>query len=123
MASLYTGLISFGIGTLSALLHSRVTILHWALDHILQEVNKEANKLAKPGSSFHCPIDWSWDMLQQFSLSSQQDVAAQQSPVIWSVLTTIAVSQNQREAVQREAGGDRDPWQVMSIAAAHIMHS
>jgi hypothetical protein len=123
VVSLHPSLIGFGIGTLDAPPHSRVTVIHWALDHILQEINKEANKLVKSGSPFHCPIDWSWDSLQQFSLSPQTNIAAQQSPVIWSVLTTIAVSQNQRQAVQREAGGDRDPWQVMSFAVADITHS
>ena len=102
--------------------HGQGTLLRWALGLILQEVDKEANKLAKSGSSFHCPDDWSWDSLQQFSLRSQQDVAAQQSPIIWSVLMTIAISQSHRGASHRERG-DRDPWQVMLITGAHIAYS
>lgn len=77
------------------------------------EVDKEANKLAKSKSSFHCPSDWSWDSLQEFSLHSQHDFATRKSPVLWSVLTTIAVGKGRREVNLIEEEGDkRDPWQV-----------
>lgn len=86
-------------------------LIHWALDLILKEVDKEANTLAKPGSPFHCPNDWSWDLLKEFSLHPQHDVATQQSPIIWSVLTTIGVNKDRREVNQSE----RDPWQVSRV--------
>ena len=100
-------------------LHGQGMLIHWALNLILKEVDNEANTLAKPKSTFHCPENWSWDSLKKFSLCSQHNVAIKQSPVIWSVLTTIAVSKDQRE----EQGDKRDPWQVsqqlISMYATH----
>jgi hypothetical protein len=102
-----------GAGAHSVTLHGRGILIHWALSLILKEVDKEADKLVKPDSSFHCPHDWSWDSLQKFSLHSQHDVATQESPIIWSVLTTIAVSKDRRKRnLSEEEGDKRDPWQV-----------
>ena len=94
-------------------LHGQGVLIHWALDLILKEVDKEAGVLSRPDSSFHCPGDWSWDSLKRFSLHLQHGVATHQGPIIWSVLTTIAISKNWREANRTEEEGDkRDPWQV-----------
>ena len=88
-------------------------LIHWALELILKVVDREANVLAQPRSPFHCPDDWSWDSLKNFTLRSQHDVATEQSPIIWSILATIAVSQDRREVNEKgEEGDKRDPWQV-----------
>lgn len=114
VTSIHTILMDYlGAETGGVPLHGQGILIHWALDLILKEVDKEANTLSKPGSPFHSPNSWSWDSLKRFSLHSQHDVATQQSPIIWSVLTTVAVSKNRREVNQREEEGDRrDPWQV-----------
>ena len=101
------------VGTRNVTPHGQEILICWALNLILKEVDKEADKLVKPDSSFHCPHDWSWDSLQKFSLHSQHNVVAQEGPIIWSVLTTIAVSKDRRKRALREEEGDkRDPWQV-----------
>ena len=105
-------LTSCGVGTENTPPHGQGILIHWALDLILKEVDKEADKLAKPKSSFHCPSNWSWDSLRKFSLHSQHNLTTQKSPVIWSVLTTIAVSKDQRAVTLREEADKRDPWQV-----------
>ena len=64
-------LTSCGVGTENTPPHGQGILIHWALDLILKEVDKEADKLAKPKSSFHCPSNWSWDSLQNFSLRLQ----------------------------------------------------
>jgi len=99
--------------TSHAPLSGQGVLIRWALKLILQEADREADALAKPRSSFHCPEDWSWDSLKNFTLRSQHDVATEQSPIIWSILTTIAVSKERRKVDERGEGGDkRDPWQV-----------
>lgn len=100
------------VGTIDAPLHGQGILLRWALELLLQEVDKEANKLTESGSSFRCPDDWSWDSLQEFSLRSQQSIVTQQSPIIWSILATIAISKDKRKANRRDEG-ERDPWQVV----------
>ena len=102
-----------GVGTRNATPCGQGILIYWALGLILKEVDKEADKLVKPESSFHSPHNWSWDSLQKLSLHSQHDVAARTGPIIWSVLTTIAVSKDRRKQGLREEEGDkRDPWQV-----------
>ena len=81
--------------TIGAPFHGQGIILHWALNLIFKEVDKEAESLIKPRSSFHSPDKWTWDSLQDFSLQSQHDVAIQDSPIIWSILTTVAISRDQ----------------------------
>jgi len=94
-------------------LSGKGVLIRWALELILKDVDREANVLAQPRSSFHCPNDWSWDSLKNFTLHSQHDVATEQSPIIWSILTTIAISHDRREVSERgEEGDKRDPWQV-----------
>lgn len=99
--------------TSDATSHGQGILINWALSLILKEVDKEADRLTKPNSSFHCPHDWTWDSLQELSLRSQHDVATQEGPIIWSVLMTIAVNKDQRKQTLGEEEGDkRDPWQV-----------
>jgi hypothetical protein len=113
MTYFYSILTACGVEASDTPLHNKGILIGWALDLILKEVDTEAGRLAKPESSFHSPKDWSWGELQKFSLHTQHDLATQQSPVIWSVLTTIAVSRDQREVNLEEDEGDkRDPWQV-----------
>jgi len=101
------------IGANDSPLRGQGILLRWALDLILEEVDKEATALAKPHSSFHPPNDWTWDSLNTLSLHIQHNVATQQGPIIWSVLTTIAVSKERRKTIQKEEEGDkRDPWQA-----------
>jgi len=97
-------------------------LLRWAVDLILKEVDKEADKLVKPGSSFHCPDNWSWESLQGFSLQLQRDVAIQNSPIIWSVLTTMAIGKDHR-VVNRREEGERDPWQVVLIVCCRAYYT
>jgi len=100
-------------GASDAPLSGRGILIRWALKLIIEEVDREASTLAKPRSAFHCPDDWSWDSLKNFTLHSQHNVATEQSPIIWSILTTIAVSKDRRKADERgEVGDKRDPWQV-----------
>lgn len=106
-------LIYYTTGANNSPLYGQGILICWALELILNEVDKEATALAKPHSSFHSPDDWSWDLFKTLSLHTQHNVATQQSPIIWSVLTTIAVSKEQRKSIQKEEQGDkRDPWQV-----------
>ena len=113
MTPAHTVLTYYITGTDNASLYGQGIIIRWALDVILREVDKEATALAKPNSSFHSPKDLSWDSLGALSLRTQQDVATKQGPVIWSILTTIAVSKERRKSIQKEEEGDkRDPWQV-----------
>lgn len=113
MTFVYAVLTYYTSGTGSVPLYGQGVIIRWALDFILQEVDREATTLAKPNSSFHSPKDLSWDSLGALSLRTQHDVAMKQGPIIWSVLTTIAVSKGRRKSIQKEEEGDkRDPWQV-----------
>lgn len=114
--SICTILIDHVVGTNPATPSGQGILIHWALDLILKEVDAEATKLVKPNSSFHSSHNWSWDTLQRLSLHSQHSAAVQEGPIIWSVLTTIAVNKDQRQTLSMEEGSDkRDPWQVSSI--------
>jgi len=113
MSFIHVVLMDCGVGTNDEPLSGQGILIDWALDLILKEVDREDNTLAKPESSFHCPNSWSWDSLKRFSLHSQHNIATQKSPIIWSVLTTIAVNKDRRGVNWTERGGDgRDPWQV-----------
>lgn len=109
------------VGIVDAPLQGQGILLRWALDFLLQEVDKEANKLAEPRSSFHSPDNWSWDSLEEFSLRSQQSIAIQRSPIIWSILVTVAISKDRRRADHGEEG-ERDPWQVMLMVNTHTCY-
>ena len=78
---------------------------------ILKEIDKEANALMDDNSPFHGAKSWSWDSLLQLSLDSQQTYAVKHAPVLWSVLSTIAVNEHRRAVKEIKEEG-RDPWQV-----------
>ena len=87
-------------------------LLRWALNLVLDEIDKEAEALIRSKESpFHCPDKWTWDSLLQFSFDSQQTFAVEKAPVLWSVLTTIAVSKQRRSLREMKEEG-RNPWQV-----------
>jgi hypothetical protein len=101
-----------GAGPIS--FHGQGILLCWALGLILKEIDREAENLARPRSPFHCPENWTWESLLDFSLHSQYGVAIRESPIMWSILMTIAIGKNQRKADHQEVG-ERDPWQVRLI--------
>ena len=87
-------------------------LLRWALQLVLEELDKEAETLIHAeGSPFCCPNKWTWESLTQFSLDSQQTFAMEEAPVLWSVLATITVSKQRRGSMELKDEG-RDPWQV-----------
>lgn len=67
-------------------------LLRFALSILLREIDKEANALMDKKSPFHGTGKWSWDSLLQLSLDSQQVYAMENAPILWSVLSTIAVN-------------------------------
>ena len=90
----------------------RGILLRWALELVLEEIDKETETLIHTeGSPFHCPDKWTWESLSQFSLDSQQTFATKEAPVLWSVLTTIATNKQRRKSMELKDEG-RDPWQV-----------
>lgn len=91
---------------------NRGILLHWAVQLVLEEIDNEADTLIQMGGSpFHCPEKWTWESLSQFSLDSQQSFATEKAPVLWSILTTIAISKQRRASMEMKDEG-RDPWQV-----------
>ena len=87
-------------------------LLRWALQLILEEIDKEAETLIHAkGSPFSCPDKWTWESLTQFSLDSQQTFATKEAPVLWSILATITVNKQRRGSMELKDEG-RDPWQV-----------
>jgi hypothetical protein len=89
----------------------RGILLRFALPIILEEIDKEADALTDSSSPFHGARPWSWDSLLQFSLDSQQIHAVKNAPVLWSILSTVAISKHRRAAKEIKEEG-RDPWQV-----------
>jgi len=88
-------------------------LLRFALPIILEEIDKEVNTLMDAASPFHGAKTWSWDSLLQLSLDSQQAYAVKNAPVLWSVLSTVAVNEKRRATMEIKEEG-RDPWQVCS---------
>lgn len=78
---------------------------------ILEEIDKEADALINANSPFHGAKSWSWDSLLQLSLDSQQVYAVKNAPILWSILSTVAVNEHRRAVKEIKEEG-RDPWQV-----------
>jgi hypothetical protein len=84
---------------------------------VLEEIDKEAEVLIHAeGSPFRCPDKWTWDSLSQLSFDSQQTFAAENAPILWSVLATLAVNKQRRASMEMKEEG-RDPWQVCTVRA------
>lgn len=93
----------------------RGILLRFALSIILEEIDNEANALMDTGSPFRGAGTWSWDSLLQLSLDSQQAYAMKNAPVLWSILSTVAVNKGRRTTMEIKEEG-RDPWQVCIVS-------
>ncbi|KAF9778382.1 hypothetical protein BJ322DRAFT_1114196 [Thelephora terrestris] len=96
-------------------------LLRFALPIVLEEIDREANALMDKNSLFHGARTWSWDSLLQLSLDSQQAHAVKNAPVIWSILSTIAVNQGRRGSMEIKEEG-RDPWQGTVVALSLLLY-
>ena len=65
-------------------------------------------------SPFRGAGSWSWDSLSQLSFDVQQVHAMEKAPILWSVLSTVAVNKQRRAAMEVKEEG-RDPWQVSMV--------
>ena len=86
-------------------------LLWFALPIVLEEIDKEADTLMDAASPFRGAQTWSWDSLLELSLDSQQVYAMKNAPVLWLVLSTIAINKERRTVMEIKEDG-RDPWQV-----------
>ncbi|KAF9790841.1 hypothetical protein BJ322DRAFT_1104486 [Thelephora terrestris] len=96
-------------------------LLRFALPIVLEEIDREANALMDKNSPFHGARTWSWDSLLQLSLDSQQAHAVKNAPVIWSIISTIAVNQGRRGSMEIKEEG-RDPWQGTVVALSLLLY-
>lgn len=92
----------------------RGILLRFALSIVLEEIDKEVDILTDSDSPFRGARNWTWDSLSQLSLDSQQEHAMSNAPILWSVLSTVAVGKGRRTVKEIKEEG-RDPWQVSVV--------
>lgn len=97
-------------------------LLRFALEIVLKEIDKEANTLTNDTSPFRGAKNWSWDTLLQLSLDSQQAYAVEKAPILWSILSSVAVNKDRRAMMEIKEEG-RDPWQVCAVACCRGLRS
>ena len=91
-------------------------LLWFALKIIINKIDKEADALMDSESPFHGARDWTWDSLARLLLDSQQAHTMKEAPIIWTILSTIAVGKGRRTTREIKEEG-RDPWQVTVVEA------
>ncbi|KAF8209931.1 hypothetical protein K438DRAFT_1753540 [Mycena galopus ATCC 62051] len=97
---------------------TRNALINWALNIVLERVDKEADLLIRPTHGFvRLPKTpgWSWDMvLTLWSMLKSQETIATVAPAIFAIATTVAVNTRTRDklgkaAVAANLPADPDP--------------
>ncbi len=95
---------------------TRNALLNWALQIVLERVDKEAELLLEPSLGF-CKSDTvTWDSVLRWSLADSQETISTQAPVIFAVLSTLAVNNCTRKRLEGNALDTASSLDVEAVA-------
>ncbi|KAK7025401.1 hypothetical protein VNI00_016038 [Paramarasmius palmivorus] len=78
---------------------------NWALQRTLQCINEEANRLTSVGYFIRAPkAQVNWNLLTQFDLGKAQQYMIETAPALFSVLTTVALSDEAKRCCIQNPG-------------------
>ncbi|KAF7291507.1 hypothetical protein MKEN_01485200 [Mycena kentingensis (nom. inval.)] len=85
---------------------TRNALINWALQQLLVRVDWESEELLSPENGFlHRPKDppLTWDMVLSWSMAQSEEIIAQRGPVIFAIMSRVAVSKDMRARLEANA--------------------